>query len=205
MTHQAIVVGDMLELPIEWLLALRLVLGLTFIVAGLSKLAARDDLARTVISYGILPSGWAQFVATWLPRFELMTGMLLVLGVVGRAAAALAALALAAFTAGAIVNLLRGRVIDCGCFGPTRIKRVTWRTVARNVLLVAAAVVLVLDPAYVFSIESLWMDLDAPGLPAGDAAAIAVTAAGTLATLLLLADAIDLTRLLRQTTRELSS
>jgi uncharacterized membrane protein YphA (DoxX/SURF4 family) len=199
---QSVAVANMPELPIQWLLALRLILGLTFIIAGLSKLRAREDLARTVIRYGILPSGLAPLVATWLPRFELATGLLLVLGLVGRVAAALAALALAVFTVGAIVNLLRGRAIDCGCFGPTRIKRVTWRTVARNVLLIGAAVALVLDPVHVFSVDSLWMHLDTVSLPAGDAVAIMLISSVALATVLLIANAIDLARLLHRSTRE---
>jgi uncharacterized membrane protein YphA (DoxX/SURF4 family) len=198
---QALVVATMLDLPSGWLVALRLILGLTFIVAGVSKLPARGELTRTVTRYGLLPSGMAPLVAAWLPRFELITGVLLLLGILGRVAAALAALALAAFTVGAIVNLLRGREIDCGCFGPTRIKRVTWRTVVRNVLLVVGAVVLVVDPGYAFSIESLWVNADIQPLPAGDAAAIVVASSVALATLLLLADAIDLTRLLRRSLR----
>lgn len=191
-----------LELPDEWLLALRLVLGLTFVVAGLAKLGARDDLARTVTRYGILPARMSPAIATWLPRFELSTGVLLLVGLLDRAAAILVATALAAFTAGAIVNLLRGRVMDCGCFGPTRIKRVTWRTVGRNALLLATAGVLILRPAQGMSIEALWVDSATPGIPGGDAVAIVMGSSAALVLALLVADALDLARLLRRASRE---
>lgn len=200
--QRAISVSPTLEPPDEWLLSLRFVLGLTFVVAGLAKLGARDDLARTVTRYGILPARMSPFLATWLPRFELLTGVLLVVGLLGRVAAGLAAVALTAFTFGAIVNLLRGRVMDCGCFGPSRIKRVTWRTVVRNVLLVMAALILMFDPAFAFSIDSLWMHSGTLGIPAADATAVALASSAALVLVLLLAEALDLARLLRRRSRE---
>jgi hypothetical protein len=45
------------------------------------------------------------------------------------------------FACAAATNLLRGRIVDCGCFGPVGERRITWWTVARNLVLAGAAAV----------------------------------------------------------------
>lgn len=65
--------------------------------------------------------------------------ILLLLGVGQRFAALLVLVLLLSFTAAVSFNLLRGREIDCGCFGASAMRPITWLTVGRNFLLSGAA------------------------------------------------------------------
>ena len=54
-------------------------------------------------------------------------------------AAAPLVLLLAGFSMAMAVNLARGRLVSCGCSGPTKSTPISWRLVARNALLAGAA------------------------------------------------------------------
>lgn len=155
----------------------RFVLATVFAVAGAAKLGDRAAFAEAVAGYRLLPDRWAAAVARLLPPLELTAAALLAAGVAtGPVAGALGAL-LVVFVAAVVANLARGRRIDCGCFGATVERRLSWWTVARNVALVVAAAVVVSDPPAALSL--------APGAadPDGDrtGAAVAMLAAGSLA------------------------
>jgi hypothetical protein len=49
---------------------------------------------------------------------------------------------LAAFTAAVMINLIRGREIDCGCFGAGAARPITWATVGRNCVLIGMTIAL---------------------------------------------------------------
>jgi uncharacterized membrane protein YphA (DoxX/SURF4 family) len=158
----------------------RFVLATVFAVAATAKLADRRAFATAVAGYGLLPDRWAGPVARLLPPVELAAAVLLVAGVAtGPVAGALAALLLA-FVVAVAANLATGRRIDCGCFGATVERRLSWWTVARNLALVFAAAVVVADPPAALSVLPLAGD---PAGEDGTAAAIAMLAAGSLAVL----------------------
>jgi hypothetical protein len=90
-------------------------------------------------------------VARVLPVAEIIVGLCLITGVLGRLAALAAALLLSAFVAGLSVNLLRGRRdLDCGCFAfgaADGVPHISWFHPARAGGLAVAALVLALAPA----------------------------------------------------------
>jgi uncharacterized membrane protein YphA (DoxX/SURF4 family) len=95
----------------------RLVLGVVWIVAGLSK---ADDLAasvRAVRAYQLLPDAAAEVVGAGLPFAEIALGLLLVAGLGTRAAAIATGVLMAVFVVGIVSAWSRGLRIDCGCFG----------------------------------------------------------------------------------------
>lgn len=99
--------------------AIRIILGLIFILAGLSKttapIAEFIGLAR---QWQILPEPWVVIYAFTLPWVELIAGILLLLGAWPRFNAGLIALMLLSFIIAIIINLSRGLSLeDCGCFG----------------------------------------------------------------------------------------
>lgn len=102
------------------LLALRLFLGGVFLLAALVKLKDPQQFAFAINAYQVLPTGakhlvpLATFVVPWL---ELIAGLLLLLGLWGRAAALVAASLMALFTAAVASVILRDMSITCGCFG----------------------------------------------------------------------------------------
>ena len=124
-------------------LVLRLGLGGLLVVAGALKLRAPVAFATEIANYQLLPA-LAPYAAAVLPVVELVIGGALVVAPrAWRRAAALGALALlATFTVAVGSAFFRRINIACGCFG-TGGGPITGLTLARNVVLMAAAAAIV--------------------------------------------------------------
>ena len=121
------------------LLTLRLVLAAVFVVSGAAKLADLGASRAAAADLGV-PRRVAGAVGTVLPLVEIALAALLVVTPSGRGAAIGAALVLTAFTALLAINLARGRRPACHCFGGLHSAPISGATLARNVVLIAAAV-----------------------------------------------------------------
>ena len=136
-------------------LVVRFLLGLMFVYASLDKIADPAGFARIVYQWqtaGPIPSN---LVAVILPWIELLAGLLLIAGVWKREAAAVVAVLLVVFIAAAVGVLVRGIDVDnCGCtsvaaastapaWPPDWMRGVGWFLIARNLVLLAGALVLV--------------------------------------------------------------
>jgi uncharacterized membrane protein YphA (DoxX/SURF4 family) len=97
--------------------AARLVVGTVWIVAGLLKLPDPAASVRAVRAYRLLPESTVTVIGYGLPILEVCLGVLLVIGLGTRAAAALSALLFVAYIVGISSAWARGLQIDCGCFG----------------------------------------------------------------------------------------
>ncbi len=95
---------------------IRVGLGVLFMYASWPKIADPPGFAHVLWNYKILPDLLISPLAISLPWVELLVGIALVLGILRRGAALMAALLLLAFTAGLGIDLARGIAIDCGCF-----------------------------------------------------------------------------------------
>jgi uncharacterized membrane protein YphA (DoxX/SURF4 family) len=124
------------------LLAIRLVLSLVFVVAAVGK--ARDQVGtrRSLESFGV-PRPLAPAVALLLPLVEIAIAVALVPVATAWWAGVAALVLLVAFTAALTIGLLRGVEADCHCFGAVSARPVGPGTIARNLVLVALAAVLV--------------------------------------------------------------
>ncbi len=101
-----------------WLsLVARLALGAVLIVAGGLKVGDPNEAIAAVTAYQLLPSGVATIVGYGLPFFEIMIGIMLVVGLATRAAAFTAGILMVVFIAAVSSAWARGLSIDCGCFG----------------------------------------------------------------------------------------
>jgi len=126
------------------LTGVRIVLGALFIWAAVTKLPDMAGFAQDVANYRIVPAALVPFVASAVVGIELLGGIALVAGVMERAAAAVIACLLVAFIAFLSQALLRGIDLRCGCFGGD--EPASWWTVARDLLMLAAAVVVARGP-----------------------------------------------------------
>jgi uncharacterized membrane protein YphA (DoxX/SURF4 family) len=110
--------------PRSWLeAALGLVLGAVFVYASLDKIAKPLDFARILYHYQVIGPSAAvpplvpNLVAVTLPWVELVAGLLLIVGVLRREAAAVAGVLLVVFLATVGSALYRGiNIENCGCF-----------------------------------------------------------------------------------------
>jgi len=128
----------------RWLLvATRVALGALFLWAAVTKLPDMTGFAQDVANYRIVPVLLVPYVAAAVVGVELLAGLALVSGVMARPAALAVAGLLVAFVALLAQALLRGIDLRCGCFGGD--EPASWWTVARDVAMLAAAVVVVRD------------------------------------------------------------
>ncbi len=127
------------------------------ILAGLAKIkSGRKGFFRDILGYAILPDSIAWLVATLLPIVEIILGVMLFVGLLAPVVSLFAALLLLVFSAAILYSLLRGRDIDCGCFGTLRKKeRVQWNLVYRNYFLIALCFANVIFMGGTFTLDTL--------------------------------------------------
>jgi uncharacterized membrane protein YphA (DoxX/SURF4 family) len=144
-------------------LAIRLLLGGFFVYASLDKIAHPAAFAKAVYQWQVAGPVPSNLVAVTLPWVELVAGALLVLGAWRREASLVIATLLVVFLVAAASVMARGiDVLNCGCVSvtasavpsawpPAWMKGVGWFLVARNLLMLAAAMAIVLVPQRVAS------------------------------------------------------
>jgi uncharacterized membrane protein YphA (DoxX/SURF4 family) len=117
----------------------RLALAAVFLWAAYTKL--RDPwmiFAMEIDAMHIVPSAMVEPAARTLPWFELLLGVLLVIGIQTRYVASAASLLLIGFFGMLLLLYARGFQGDCGCFGPG--EQLGPKTLARDGVLVALSI-----------------------------------------------------------------
>lgn len=126
----------------EVILLLRLIVGATFVYASYDKVLQPGQFAIMVRSYQIIPVGVSNLFALVLAWSELVSGVLLILGVFTRQAAGALLMLLIMFVAAASLVMVKGLVVDCGCFGPDGNSPVGVTLLVRNILMAVACVLI---------------------------------------------------------------
>ncbi|MBO1337244.1 MauE/DoxX family redox-associated membrane protein [Streptomyces sp. VRA16 Mangrove soil] len=144
--------------------AVRLLLAGVLGYAGLVKIRDLANAERSVAVYQIVSGSAAQLVGGALPFVEIAVALLLVAGLATRAAAAVTAVLLAVYIAAIASVWARGLSIDCGCFGgggtlTDGAERGYVIDIARDLLLLGAAVLLVREPRTRCALDRLVLDL----------------------------------------------
>jgi uncharacterized membrane protein YphA (DoxX/SURF4 family) len=117
----------------------RLALAAVFLWAAYTKL--RDPwmiFAMEIDAMKIVSGSMVEFVARTMPWFELVLGVLLVIGIQTRYVASVATALLTVFFATLLVLYLRGFQGDCGCFGPG--EQLGPKTLARDGVLILLSI-----------------------------------------------------------------
>src|SRR5689334_20113958 len=176
------------------LLTVRVLLSAVFAAAALAKLGDRRGSERAITDLG-LPQATAPLLAWIVPLVELAVAALLLPAATAWRGGVAALALLAVFTALIGYNLLRGRAPDCHCFGQLTAAPIGRGTLVRNLLLMAAAALLALNPMPSAGLSAVaWL----ADLTAGERALFAV---GLIAVALLAVVARLLVRLLKQNER----
>lgn len=135
----------------------RLVLGGVLLVAGYLKVGTLDKSQMAVRAYELLPISLANFLGLVLPFFEVVIGLLLILGAATRVVAALGGFTMFIFIIAIAQAWVRGLNIDCGCFGgggevaPGETRYL--QEILRDAGLVAMALFLIRYPVSKFSVD----------------------------------------------------
>jgi uncharacterized membrane protein YphA (DoxX/SURF4 family) len=118
----------------------RLLLGAVFIYAAISKIGSPQDFADSIAAYRILPFSVINLLALGLPVFELICGLLVIIGLFLRTAILGILVMLFIFIGALAVALFRGLSVDCGCFGAhSWLDSNPWISLLRDGILLALA------------------------------------------------------------------
>jgi uncharacterized membrane protein YphA (DoxX/SURF4 family) len=120
-------------------LVLRLFLGGLFVYAALSKVTDAAGFAMSVRGYKIVPFELSNVFALSVAWTELVAGVMLILGIWTRKAAAAILILLVMFIAAIAMVLVRGMTVECGCFGEGG-SATSWMLILRNLGLAVAAI-----------------------------------------------------------------
>ena len=112
------------------------VVGIALLVAGVMKVAARDRWPAEAVAMGA-----PRFAVPVVPWLEIGLGASMATVVAREVTGVLAAMLFAVFTVLIVVNLARGRRPACACFGALTARPLGWVHVARNLALVALALI----------------------------------------------------------------
>ena len=119
-----------------FLLLLRLLLGLIFIFAAIDKIAMPANFSVSIYNYKLLPAEFINMPAIIIPWIELISGLLLLLGISVKENSAIITSLLSVFTIAIIISLFRGLNIDCGCFGTTYGEQIGILKISENIILI---------------------------------------------------------------------
>lgn len=117
------------------LLVSRIILGFVFIFASIEKIADPSAFSDSIYNYRILPMFSINFFALFIPWLEVISGLLLILGIKQRENSLLINALLALFIILILSALIRGLDIECGCFGTARAEMVGIQKIIENLVL----------------------------------------------------------------------
>jgi uncharacterized membrane protein YphA (DoxX/SURF4 family) len=115
-------------------LILRLAIGGVFIYAAWTKVLHPAAFAMAVRGYKIIPFSLSNLFAIAVSWSELFAAVMLILGIFTRKAAGAVFILLVVFIAAIAAVMVRGMVVDCGCFGEGG-AHTSWLLLARNTLM----------------------------------------------------------------------
>ena len=120
---------------------LRVILGGLFAYAGYLKLAQPWQLfAANIAEYQVVPMWAATFIARTLPWFEILLGVMVIVGRWTRTSTVMLSGILLVFFSLMVRAKLQGKEIDCGCFGSG--DPISWKTLLRDGSMLAGALFL---------------------------------------------------------------
>ena len=134
----------------------RLLLAGVLLYAGLGKVGHTGELARVVYGYRILHPDLLNLAAMTLPWVEILTGALLLLGLLRPSAAAVSCGLFSAFIVAAGLAMARGIETPCGCFSmASTSERIGWGLLVRDGILALLSALLILHPSSFLEIDAL--------------------------------------------------
>lgn len=125
-------------------LALRLFIGGMFLYAAFDKVTNPYGFAVSVRAYKIIPFALSNLTALAISWSEIIAAGMLLLGVLPRKAAGAIFVLLSVFTVAIATTVVRGMVIDCGCFGSEGGASTSWLLIVRNLALLFGTALIIL-------------------------------------------------------------
>jgi len=139
----------------EVILLLRLIVGVTFVYSSYDKVLHPHAFAIAVRGYQIIPVSLSNLFTLAVAWAQLISGILLIVGLFTRQAAGAVFLLLGMFVVALVTVAVKGMVIDCGCFSSEGGSQTGPILIVRNVFFMAACVVIARYDRGEFSLQRL--------------------------------------------------
>src|SRR5437764_1143126 len=117
------------------MVVIRMVLGVTLLVAAMPKIRRPEEFLQAVYAYELLKRSQSTIVAIALPFLELVFGFCLIAGWLIRGASLGAVLMFLVFSVAVAAAWWRGLDISCGCFDSRSSSPISTQTVFETGLL----------------------------------------------------------------------
>ena len=142
-----------------WLdLVFRIFLGGVFIAAAIPKILDVEAFAISIATYQVLPLALVNLQAVVLPWLELITGVLLIVGLRTKAQALVINGMLVMFIVAIYLAMSRGIQAQCGCFGAeaeAAMNELTWKKIIEDTGWLLIGLYILLGNPNRFSLDTL--------------------------------------------------
>lgn len=143
-------------------LLLKYVLFYILISSAIEKIKDVDKHILDVENYKIVPKKLVSKFAIMELVTQLLTSILLLVGLLGEVAAALSASLFIAYAAAISINLMRGtKEFSCGCGGVVGNHQISWKLVLRNVVFICFSLIIFYRPT---ELGNVWYLLRGDGI-----------------------------------------
>lgn len=136
-------------------LAVRIFLGLIFLISGGLKLFDLNSFVNTINNFQVVPVSISKVVAIVLACPESGSGLMMLVGFQTKVSSGIVVILLIAFLAAIVPVLTAGQEMDCGCFGSLSHDRVGTGLLVRDVILLVLAVFLYAEKSHKWSLDNL--------------------------------------------------
>ncbi|KAB2921258.1 MAG: hypothetical protein F9K22_14225 [Bacteroidetes bacterium] len=110
-------------------------IGVYFMSVAILKIVSFEEFVQAVKNYDLLPTAVLVHFSILIILIELIGGGALVLNICVTFVSRALAGTLIMFTIAVCFNLIRGTIVDCGCYGSAMSDAIGWRHVLQNVVL----------------------------------------------------------------------
>ncbi len=123
---------------------MRILIGAMFVLSAAMKIDSLDQFRRSIIQFKILPRALVTSATILIPSIELVCGVVFVISVFRiyfafRPAAYFLMAMLSGYTLAISVNLWRGNIVECNCFGSLDfLRKISLNKILFNLIILAA-------------------------------------------------------------------
>lgn len=114
----------------------RIFIAIFFIFTGSLKIFSFPQFVFSIQEFDLLPHSTILPVAIIIVLSEMFSGLGMALNICTKQISIFLILLMSLFSVGIVINLLRGNVIDCNCFGNYFSSELSWWSVIRNLVLI---------------------------------------------------------------------
>jgi len=118
----------------------RLIIAGIFLYNGLAKITELQDFAQSIYNYDVFPVFLTGIAAVFMPVFEIVLGLFILLGICYRTTSILLLMVTSAFIVLLSQALIRGLDISCGCSGAGAGN--LWHTLIQDIFIVGMLIFL---------------------------------------------------------------